>query len=566
MSIFDGHTLRGPRVAPANSKTTASVTGGVCEDVKHLVGYSDTHKLLWGDNLVRPYVDQYRSAILEGRDGHLEEYLVFSANSSSLSVVEDPAFPITSGKCSIPTGSEAVSTEDQESYSVPLMGTLQLTSGSNLLVGVGTTFTNQLVEGAYVGVGVYHFRVESITHQNEAVLESSAPVTFSGSGVAINPVQDGSTRLVLSDNGNRSIAGVLSLTFIRGDDTFKIERKLTVAAGDITCSDPESGLIQVNTTPTTHNHLRPVLGSEPSFSKQRGDRIIEVEYYLASPRFWWTKNDPELERFHYVGKRQRWEPLKGSSPLNLGRLLPDKKYELKPRPQNLTIGGYLPGLAGPTSGNFDQYAMVRLGSMPNANSIPMGDEPTSFDYRGIEIVPDEVAESGEYDFGARDPAPVAIVGQTNGVLIWNPAIINLYAGQIIWYNPKTFNKKSTGSIGKLADALNEPLFVSPIPGWSDHTLLRIDSRRYLKMTYCENDSGLPNGEDLEEGSAALSLSTGRLQLSSVDITKAVMGDVDAPNPDFNKQYSGATVVYDGLVMNRVAQPVKSPVQLGKLNK
>ena len=564
MGIFDGHTLRGPRVAPANSKTTASVTGGVCADVKSLDNYSAEYKARWGDYYVRPFVDQYRSAILEGRDGQLEEYLVFAANTSSLCVVEDSRFPIKEGTCSIPTGDQQVGTNDTESYTTPVVGTLQVTSGSNELVGIDTQFSSQLIEGASVYVGLYVFKVQSIESNTLAILETASPASFASSGVVINPISDGTSRLVLSDNGNRSIAGVTSITVVLGDDDEKTKRILLQSDGHISCPDPESGLIQINDTPYTRALLRPITGSAPAISRKRGDRVVEVEYYLSSPRFWWTRNDPELTRFHFVGKKQRWEPMKGGAPINLGRLLPGESYELKPRPQNLTTGGYLPGTAGIGSENLDQYAMIRLGSMPNANSIPLGDDPEAT-YRGVEVVPDAIADSGEFDFGSRSPEPAAVVGENSGKMIWNPAVINMFAGQTIWYNPKTFDKKSLGEVGRLEDAAQQPLFVSPIPGWSDHALLSIGSRRYLKIDYYGSDGELPAEETIEEGTAALSLSTGMLRLSPVDITKAVMGDVNAPNPAFDKQFSGAKIHYHGMVMNRVPQPTKSAALLGVLN-
>ena len=66
MGIFDGHVLRGPRVAQSNATTTAESTGGVCGDVKALGdGFSPFFRSAWGeDNLVRMSYYQYESAIL----------------------------------------------------------------------------------------------------------------------------------------------------------------------------------------------------------------------------------------------------------------------------------------------------------------------------------------------------------------------------------------------------------------------------------------------------------------------------------------------------------------------
>ena len=225
----------------------------------------------------------------------------------------------------------------------------------------------------------------------------------------------------------------------------------------------------------------------------------------------------------------------------MGRLLPDESYELTPKPQNLTIGEYLPGAAGAHSLNKDQYAMLRLGAMPSANSIPLGDDETGADFRGIEVVPDDIAASGEYDFGSRDPAPAGIVGETNGIIVWNPALFMEYAGQVVWYIPRTLNKDSKGVVGKLSDADQSPLFIAPIPGVTDHALLRIGSRRWLKVSYFENDNELPDEATVETGNAAVSLSTGMVLFSPADVTKTIMGDVESPNPDFDKLFVGDKV-------------------------
>jgi hypothetical protein len=554
-------------VAPANSKSTAPTTGGIYADCRTLSSdYSAQYISHWGaTELVRPYVDQYRSAILEGREGQLEEYLVFSANSSNLSVVEDPTYPINDATVAIPSGTQQVSTDDAEGYTFPLVGAVQLTAGSDQLVGTGTSFLSQLIEGASVVTGFYVVRVASVESDTEATLETAPTGTFYGAAAVINPISDGTTRLVVTDDGGRTIAGVLAVIINLGDDDLKIDRTLTTSSGDISCDDPEAGLITINDTSNTRGLLRPMDGSSPAMSRQRGDRVVEVVYYLASPRFWWTRNDPEMERFHWQGKDQRWEPIKGGAPINMGRLLPDESYELTPKPQNLTIGEYLPGAVGPHSLDKDQYAMLRLGAMPSANSIPLGDDETGADFRGIEVVPDDIAASGEYDFGSRDPAPAGIVGETNGIIVWNPALFMEYAGQVVWYIPRTLNKDSKGVVGKLSDADQSPLFIAPIPGVTDHALLRIGSRRWLKVSYFENDNELPDEVTIETGNVAVSLSTGMVLFSPADVTKTIMGDVDSPNPDFNKLFVGDKVFYDGIVLNRMSQPARAAASLGVIS-
>ena len=77
LSDFDGHVLRGPRVAPANDPKTGAPTGGVDRDIKDLSlegdashapdhGFTEGFTTSWGDYPTHACVDQYRSSSLVG--------------------------------------------------------------------------------------------------------------------------------------------------------------------------------------------------------------------------------------------------------------------------------------------------------------------------------------------------------------------------------------------------------------------------------------------------------------------------------------------------------------------
>jgi len=566
MGVFDGHVLRGPRVAQGNATTTESATGGVCGDVKFLGnGWSATFIGSWGsENLVRMSYYQYESAILTGREGQLEEYIAWAANSSNLSVVESASNAIKEGTVAIPWGDQYVYTQGMANFSRPVSGEVTFTTGSDAITGVGTSFLSALSPGAYIYYGLSRFTVKSVESDTEATLTelvASGFLAAAGSLVVIEPLAGASQRVVLTDNGGRSIAGVVSITIVLGDDDENEEHELYVGA-DISCADPDTGLILIEDTDRTRALFRPAEGSLPAMSSKRGDQIREVVYFLASPRFWWTKNDPENTRFGWNGARQRWEPFKGGAPKSLGKLTPDDSYEFSPRPKNLTVGDYLPGTF-----NADEYCMVRLGLRPDSSSDPVGDAGDAnggVDFRGILVVPNDVAESGDFDFGSYEPPPAAIVGETSGTLIWNPQMIGLHAGKTVWYIYKTFESTSNGAVGKLEGSDSNPLFLSPIPGMTERPLVRIGSRRWLQVIYMDSDAQLSGAVGADPawppgGSVAISLSTGKLHFSPSDVIKAGMGDVESPNPDFEKAFGGVEVFYDGVSLTRTPQPPRAPV-------
>lgn len=401
-----------------------------------------------------------------------------------------------------------------------------------------------------------------------AMLDDPSWWTEEGEGLiptgeeTVGAYTDGSTRVIVSDGGGRTLGSIIALVLARGDVTYEDE-------GWVDEGDPTQGRLGttpyitvilgsqdysaasgvVNLTRDTLIPLAPyntdpvltVLGG--GLSKERGDAIQVVRYTVAPAKFWWTRNDRYETRFGWNGSTQRWEPYKGSSVMDLGILQPGTTYKMTPRVKNLPINSYLPG----DPGDPDGYSMIRVGSTPSGT--PVG---------GILIRPNAEVE-GDYDFSL-NPAINGIMGQTSGTLQFSPAFLTQNAGKTLWYSYKGFAKDSDGLVGKLQDALTDPLYVAPIPGPTDFPLLRIGSRRYLDVTLVTTDALLAAPSDPSEGEVRVSLATGKLRFSLEDVRKA-----DPRSAYFDKGFFGEDVVYDGVALNRIPQPTTKPVALVDAN-
>jgi len=349
------------------------------------------------------------------------------------------------------------------------------------------------------------------------------------------PYTDGTPRLILTDDSNRTIDSVILVEVTRGDNGLVVD----VSLGDFNLV---SGVLDISGDPA----LQELLGG--GFSSNRGDRLTTFEYTLAPPTFWWTKNDRYELRFAWNGARQRWEPLKGTAPRNLGVLLVDETYTLSPAPV-VPVGEYLPG----DSTNPDSYSMVRVGSRPDSTSIPVA-QPVTGDFGGLLVVTDEEAEE-TFDFSG-SPTDAGVVGETTGQVQWNPLFLDAYAGQTVFYSYQGFvQQDEIESLGFLRGSGLAPLFLAPIPGPTDYPFVRVGSRTPLEARLVETDS-LLSGLVINEGQVGVSLSTGRLKFSSTDLAKT-----DPEDPGFDKQWVGAQAFYNGVSLTQVPVPLRAPVAL-----
>lgn len=371
---------------------------------------------------------------------------------------------------------------------------------------------------------------------NLAVLEDASWALDLGTGsiptgttpftVGPTTYPDGTAHVVVTDDDDRSIASVLGLTVVRGDDP---TNPVVLTSADFASQDADAGLVVLGASALT------ALGG--GLSVARGDTISAVSYYLAAQKFWWTRNDSDLQRFGWDGTTQRWTPFKGSPPTSLGKVLEDESYALIPHPSRFSVGEYLPG--DPLTP--DAYAMVRLGTRPDATSTPMV----------VLVVTDDEA-AATYSF---PPGVDAVVGVASGVLQWNPLLVASAAGRVAWYVPETFSGDSDGVVGQLVDATDAPLFLAPIPGPTDYPLVRLGSRRYLTAVMADSDAALA-ALAISAGQVGWSLTTGKIKFNSADVQKA-----DPDDAGFELLFLGCQVIYDGVSLTRIPVGTRAPVQV-----
>lgn len=494
---FSGHVLRGATTAPSNSVTSGEPDTGVVRCPRPVPA---AYTLKTGvpvcepPAFVDPAADQYRAAILEAPGTTPVEYLVWAENTASLAWVDDPTWWVEEGSGSIPTGTLQV---------------LDLAKG-----------------------GLFQ--------------------------------TDGASRVVIRDNGNRSISRIQAVVVARGDidalgliapalgyddDGWKNPEDVNPASYggqprdgvnpyvtlyfEATEQNPAAGLVYL-----TDAHLT-LLGG--GLSKTRGDRVVAVHYSLASSRFWWTRNDRYESRFGWNGQTRRWEAFKGTGVQNLGRLEVEKTYRMTPKIKNMPVGATLPG----SSLYPDTYSMLRVGVTPGAAGVPV---------EGVRIKTD--AEAENFDF-ALDPTASAVVGQTSGILTFNPSFTALHAGETIWYSYRGFTQDADGVVGPMRRADVAPLYLAPIPGPTDHPLIHFGTRTALLPTLVENDADLGAVATVPSGSVVVSLSTGRLRFNPEDLQRA---DPSWPNL-FNKHFLGENVIYRGVALCSQPQPTRAPTQL-----
>jgi len=346
----------------------------------------------------------------------------------------------------------------------------------------------------------------------------------------------GSNRAIVVDDANRTVDMLTSLVVRRGDTGEDLE---LVDGGDF---NPVSGVFTV-----TDEDLLTALGG--GLSAPRGDRAREVKYELAAPTFWWSRNDRYENRFLWDGRTQRWRPLRGTPPRDLGALLQDEDYVLSPAPSTITVGNYLPG----NSAEPDSYSMVRIGTRPDAASVPVAEPVAASGFGGIKVVNDEEVE--DYDFGA-EPMLAGVVGQATGSVAWNPAFLDEYAGQTVFYSYRSFvDQAEVEPLGSLEDADLRPLFLSPIPGPTEYPFVRIGSRQALEVVFADTEA-LLSTTTVEEGQVGLAFSTGRLKFSDADVAKA-----DPDDPGFDENYLSAQVFYEGVSLTQRPVPMRRPVEI-----
>lgn len=366
-----------------------------------------------------------------------------------------------------------------------------------------------------------------------STIEDSA-FTLLGAASTVSPIpddlpvdggtfNDGTLSFYVRDPNSRDISSVTSIVITKGGAS-----PATLVAV-VASFDPLSGLATI-TDP----------GLAGGFSLERGDGIIGSYYVLAGVSFWWTRNDPDdgITRFGWDGLAQKWLPLKGATPRNLGPTDPDETYKLTPPPTRFVVGDTLPGAPG----SPDSYALVRVGLYPDAGSAPLE----------IRVVTDTTVNAG-WDGGTGN----AIVGVTNGILVLNPAFASAEAGRDLWYNAETFVVDADGNMGAVAglpttDSQGFPV-LSPVPGATERPFLRIGNRQYLTPIAVATDSALVAPTAITAGQFYWSRSTGKIVLSDADINRCTPGAVG-----YDVAYLGARLWCDGVALSTQPVPIRAP--------
>jgi hypothetical protein len=373
-----------------------------------------------------------------------------------------------------------------------------------------------------------------------------APGTTSTNGTVTIPVgtltvgayQDGTPRVVLTDDGGANVTALNQMRFVRGGTT----TTYTFSGADFTL-DTVSGTVTLNATANVRTAVGILAPAPVAVSSGRGDTFTSVTYTPGAATFNWTRNDPGATRFGWNGAHQKWEPYKGGAIKGLDRLTSSGRYTLTPVPTT-AVGQYLPGTD--TTGD---YAMVRLGSAPNETAYPVVYR-TVGDYSGLLVVTEDLANTS-YDFNSTTPPLAGVVSNTTGKIAWNTDFVTDHNGEYIWYSHRSFESASTGVVGSVLDTL----FLAPIPGPTDRPLLSIGHRAPLLALLAENETDL-TALTVPSGSVGVTLSTGRVKLNALDIAKA-----NPTSGSFDRLYLGANLRYEGLALNKFSQPVQAPVQL-----
>jgi hypothetical protein len=515
---FSGHVLRAPRVAPGNSQSTNEVQNGVVRVVEEVpqgtpivvAPGSPPQGAIDGYDLVAPPLvdvraDQYRAAILDAPGTTPVEYCIWAQNASNLAL----------------TGSSSWTTSEGEG---------KITTNGSLSV-LNTETGEQVAGSATIVVSDNGFRtIGSIA----AVVVARGDTEYDDGGWVdaddFTQGRAGSTpyEVILPGAGDQNVlAGIVSL----------VDANLTLNAGTGVYEQGGGG-------------AQVLVGLDGGLSVLRGDTIVEVHYSLASSRFWWTRNDRYQKRFGWNDKVQRWEPYKGGAVSSLGLLKFDETYTLTPRPKGLVVGSALPG-DGATA---DAYCMIRVGSAPGAvTSLPVGTGTLGGFDDGVIVLSDRDVDI--YDFTAT-PKYAAVVGQTSGVLKFNPAFTEQHAGKQVWYAARDFATDADGVVGDIRGSDKDPLYISPIPAPTDFPLISLGSRSYQFPVVVDTEAELPDGNSIPSGVIYVAASTGRVVLSQEDIAKT-----DPNSPSFDKHYLGEVLLYSGVSLSGFPQTVKAPVAL-----
>lgn len=344
--------------------------------------------------------------------------------------------------------------------------------------------------------------------------------------------------------------GTLAVTggYTDGTDTFFVLDPGGRALQEVTVLQIKSG-VSVVTASFTQDALtgRVVLDSATltslggGFSPDRGDSAFSVSYILASPKFWWSRNDARVTRFGWDGRHSRWAPLRGESPQNLGAIQAGTSYKLGRPLVRFAVGDELPG----DPSEPDAYALLRAGVYPDSSGVPLA----------VLVSSDSDAEGSSYPVSGAGYD--SVVGVTSGVVFLNPVFVEAQTGLRLWYSSESYPQEGSGLLIGLAELATDSSLGSPclcpVPGLTERPHLRIGNRRPLTPVPVDSDAELLLPASIPEGSVYWSRSTGKIVLSEADIKKGQPGEAE-----YQLAYLGAGVYYDGVSLNSQPLPLQNP--------
>jgi len=214
--------------------------------------------------------------------------------------------------------------------------------------------------------------------------------------------------------------------------------------------------------------------------------LVTTEGNVTTSRFGWTKNET-VRRFDFMGRTQRYDLLKGTSPDAVGTVgLDSNTNRLKISP--------------PVSDDLIHYPLRVSVTAPGDSGITL--RPT--------VVPDEAHFS--------DPGSGYIqIAEDTGTINWHPADLTYYAGRSVACQRQGFQTNSSGLLGVPSDVL----LLSPIPASGQVPQIRLGFD--LPLTAIERANETAFSSDPAPGTVEWAANTGRLKLNSA-ATKAVYYD------------------------------------------
>jgi len=347
-------------------------------------------------------------------------------------------------------------------------------------------------------------------------------------GLTTSP--DGSNFIFLADSKSRTIKSILSLSIRRGDNN----NLIVLTPNDLELDLYNNRVTILNTVTT--QLLGVVVGNPPCVSNLRGDNIEAVEYRVEDAQFSWSKNEATRKRVEWNNLSQRWEPLKGSSPILVGEIKENKTYSLSMVPE-ATLHTFLSG--------DTLYAQIRVGTEPDDDSILLN-EP-----EGVYVISDDELET--FDFSSQ-PTAVAALALPSGVLLFESTFSQTNTGMNIWLDRPRFGE-STGLVKRMIDGITENLYISPIPIPGEIPILRFGSRKPLTVVPSFSDTELALITPLL-GECAFSYSSGKLKFNLIDLQRS-----DPSSPNFETSYLLESIFYDGVQLNLDKCELRLPTRL-----